>query len=158
MHLVEYGAFLLFAIFFWTLVTGSSRRASRFSHARRLGYLGAAMLTNVGLSILLAFAQHPLYAHYAGLARRPGGISALADQQIGAGVMWAAGDVPFAIVLALLVHQWLTAHEATMAGLGRPLRATTAPAVGPSLAPAAAPPWKTPQETSGPVGRRDADP
>ncbi len=158
MHLVEYGAFLLFAILFWTLVTGSSRRASRFSHARRMGYLGAAMLTNVGLSIFLAFAQHPLYAAYAGLAHRPGGISALADQQIGAGVMWAAGDVPFAIVLALLVHQWLAAHEATMAGLGSPLGATTASAVGPSLAPAAAPAGRTPPATSGPVGRRDVGP
>jgi putative membrane protein len=166
-HFLEYSAFLLFGIFFWTLVTGSSRAASRFSHAHRIGYLGTAMVTNVGLSIFLAFAQHPLYAPYAELAHRPGGISALADQQIGAGVMWAAGDVPFAIVLALLVHQWLTAHEATMARLGRlPLDATT-PATGSSLdtAPEAGPPLaqaaqllKTTPATGGHAGRRDGCP
>jgi len=27
--------------------------------------------------------------------------------------MWAAGDLPFAIALALLVHHWLAMHEAT---------------------------------------------
>jgi len=167
MHLLEYAAFLLFGIFFWTLVTGSSRAASRFSHARRIGYLGTAMVTNVGLSIFLAFAQHPLYAPYVELAHRPGGISALADQQIGAGVMWAAGDVPLAIVLALLVHQWLTAHEATMTRLGSLLDATTtatgpslgtAPEVGPSLAQAAGQSRETPPATNGPVRRWDGSP
>jgi len=118
-HMLACSTFLLFGIFFWTLVTGSSRAASRLSYARRIGYLGTAMVTNVGLSIFLAFSQHPLYAPYAELASRPGGISALADQQIGAGVMWAAGDVPFAIIFALLIHRWLAAQEAAVASLGR---------------------------------------
>ena len=87
-------------------MTGSSRATSPPSYSRRIGYVSSAMLTNVGLAIFLAFAQHPLYAPYAQLAHRPGGITALADQQIGAGVMWAAGDLPFAIALALLVQHW----------------------------------------------------
>jgi len=112
-HILEHSTFLLFGIFFWIQVTGSSRAASRLSYSRRIGYLASAMVTNVGLSIFLAFSQHPLYAPYAELPHRPGGISALADQQIGAGVMWAAGDLPFAIALALLVQHWLAAQEAT---------------------------------------------
>ena len=35
--------------------------------------------------------RDPLYAHYAALAHRPGGISALTDQQIAAGMMWVPG-------------------------------------------------------------------
>ena len=105
--------FLVSGIFFWNQVTGSSRATSPAPYSRRIGYVASAMLANVGLAVFLAFAQHPLYAPYADLAHRPGGISALADQQIGAGVMWAAGDLPFAIALALLVHHWLAAHEAT---------------------------------------------
>ena len=66
----------------------------------------------------LAFAQHPLYSPYAMLAHRPGGISALADQQIGAGIMWAAGDMPFAIAIAVLVQRWLAENEAMTARLG----------------------------------------
>ncbi len=112
-HLLADGAFLLSGIFFWNQVTGSSRATSPATYSRRIGYVASAMLTNVGLAIFLAFAQHPLYAPYAGLAHRPGGITALADQQIGAGVMWAAGDLPLAIALALLVQHWLAAHEAT---------------------------------------------
>jgi putative membrane protein len=112
-HLLADLAFLVTGIFFWNQVTGSSRATLPAPYSRRIGYVASAMLTNVGLAVFLAFAQHPLYAPYADLARRPGGISALADQQIGAGVMWAAGDLPFAIALALLVQHWLAAHEAT---------------------------------------------
>ena len=83
------------------------------SYSRRIGYVSSAMLTNVGLAIFLAFAQHPLDALNAQLAHRPGGITALADQQIGAGVMRAVGDLPFAIALALLVQHPLAAQEAT---------------------------------------------
>jgi len=111
-HLLADGAFLVTGIFFWNQVTGSSRATAPAPYWRRIGYVASAMLTNVGLAIFLAFAQHPLYAPYADLAHRPGGLSALADQQIGAGVMWAAGDLPFAIALAVLVHHWLAAHEA----------------------------------------------
>jgi putative membrane protein len=111
-RLLAYGTFLFFGILFWIQVTGSSRAAVRHSYPRRVGYLASAMVTNVGLAIFLAFAQHPLYAPYAQLAHRPGGISALADQQIGAGIMWAAGDLPFAIALAMLIHGWLATQEA----------------------------------------------
>ena len=55
---------------------------------------------------------------YAMLAHRPGGISALADQQIGAGIMWTAGDLPFAIAIAVLVERWFAENEAITARLG----------------------------------------
>jgi putative membrane protein len=157
-HLLADGAFLLFGIFFWNQVTGSSRATSPATYSRRIGYVASAMVTNVGLAIFLAFAQHPLYAPYADLAHRPGGITALADQQIGAGVMWAAGDLPFAIALALLVQHWLAAHEARTprldqlvagaldrgwpAGAGRPVSSaplTQAAAPPPEITPATRP-------------------
>jgi len=106
-HILEHSTFLLFGILFWAQVTKAN-----LPYSQRIGYIAAAMLINVALSIFLAFAQHPLYAPYAQLAHRPGGISALADQQIGAGIMWAAGDMPFAIALALLVQHWLATQEA----------------------------------------------
>jgi len=112
-HLLADGVLLVTGVLFWNQVTGSSRATSTPPYSRRIGYVASAMLTNVGLAIFLAFAQRPLYAPYADLAHRPGGLSALADQQIGAGAMWAAGDLPFAIALALLVQHWLATHEAT---------------------------------------------
>jgi cytochrome c oxidase assembly factor CtaG len=105
--ILEHTTFLLFGILFWTQVT-----KAKLPYSWRIGYIAAAMLINVGLSIVLAFAQHPLYGPPAQQAHRPGGISALADQQIGAGIMWTFGDLPLAIALALLTHGWLTAQQA----------------------------------------------
>lgn len=106
-HILEHSTFLLFGVLFWAQVT-----KAKLAYSQRMGYVAAAMVINVGLSIFLAFAQHPLYAPYAQLAHRPGGIAALADQQIGAGIMWTAGDMPFAIALAWLVQHWLAAQDA----------------------------------------------
>ena len=168
-HVLADGALLLFGIFFWNQVTGSSRATLTPPYSRRIGYVASAMLTNLGLAIFLAFAQHPLYAPYAELAHRPGGITALADQQIGAGVMWAAGDLPFAIALALLVHHWLMALEARTPRPGRLLPGAVdlgwPAAVGqlpaPS-APAAAVPLETTPltgpATGGYAGRREGAP
>jgi putative membrane protein len=125
-HILEHATFLLFGILFWAQVT-----KAKLPYSQRIGYIAAAMVINVGLSMFLAFAQHPLYGPYAQLTHRPGGISALADQQIGAGIMWAAGDLPFAIALALLVQGWLATQEAQatrLAGLD------TDPPAGPTAA------------------------
>jgi putative membrane protein len=111
-HALEHASFLVFGILFWAQVIGAAPMQRALDYVARIGYVAATMVVNVGLSIYLAFAQHPLYAHYAALAHRPGGITALADQQIGAGIMWAAGDMPFAIAIALLVQRWLALQEA----------------------------------------------
>jgi putative membrane protein len=161
-HLLADGVLLVAGIFFWNQVTGSSRATFPAPYSRRIGYVASAMLTNVGLAVFLAFAQHPLYAPYADLAHRPGGLSALADQQIGAGVMWAAGDLPFAIALALLVQRWLAAHEATTPQLdqlvagaaGRVWPATGGQPSAPLTQAAALPPDITP--ATGPVTGGDA--
>lgn len=130
-HVLEHSTFLLFGILFWAQVIGASPASSPLPYLWRIAYVAGAMLTNVGLSIYLAFAQHALYSPYAMLAHRPGGISALADQQIGAGIMWTAGDMPFAIALALLVHGWLAEQER---GTLRPGALLAGPADGDRLA------------------------
>jgi putative membrane protein len=114
-HILEHTTYLLFGILFWAQVT-----KAKLPYSLRIGYIAAAMLINVGLSIVLAFAQHPLYGPYAQLAHRPGGISALADQQIGAGIMWAFGDLPLAIAIALLIQRWLASQEASTSHLAGP--------------------------------------
>jgi putative membrane protein len=125
-HALEHLTFLLFGIVFWAQVITSPPARPSLSYLGRIGYVAAAIIPNVGLSMLLAFSRSPLYVPYAQLAHRPGGISAVADQQIAAGIMWSAGDLPFGIAIALLVHLWLTEHElrtsrldAVMAGAGQ---------------------------------------
>jgi putative membrane protein len=125
-HALEHITFLLFGVVFWAQVIDSAPAKASLSYVGRIGYVAAAIIPNVGVSMLLAFSRSPLYAPYAELAHRPGGISALADQQIAAGIMWSVGDLPFGIAIALLVHLWLTEHElrtsrldAAVAGAGQ---------------------------------------
>ncbi len=117
-HVLEHTTFLVFGILFWAQVIGAAPASTRLPYAGRIAYVAGAIVPNVALSMYLAFAQHPLYAPYAMLAHRPGGISALADQQIGAGIMWTAGDLPFAIAIAVLVERWMAENEAMTARLG----------------------------------------
>jgi cytochrome c oxidase assembly factor CtaG len=66
---------------------------------------------NVVLAVLLGFAQAPLYVPYIHLAQGSGGLTALQDQQLGAGIMWTFGDVPFMIAIGILVQQWLASQS-----------------------------------------------
>jgi putative membrane protein len=114
-HVLEHTTFLAFGILFWAQVTALAPARPRMTIPQRIGYVAGATVCNIGLSMYLAFAQHPLYSPYAMLAHRPGGISALSDQQLGAGFMWTAGDLPFAIAIAALAHRWWGEYEAASA-------------------------------------------
>ena len=78
--------------------------------ARRLGravYATGALLVSWVLAIVLAFAPSPLYSAYASLPSRPGGLSALADQQLAAGIMWVPGSIAFTIAIFMSLYRWL---------------------------------------------------
>ena len=115
-HVLEHTTFV-FGIR-WAQVIGAAPASARLSYAGRIAYVAGAIVPNVALSMYLASRTAPLYAPYAMLAHRPGGISTLADQQIGAGIMWTAGDLPFAIAIAVLVERWFAENEAITARLG----------------------------------------
>jgi len=55
---------------------------------------------------------HPFYSYYANLASRPGGISALADQQLAAGVMWVLGSVAYTVTFLVGFYRWLEGDHA----------------------------------------------
>ena len=80
-----------------------------------MGYLVGAMVVGWLLAIVLALAPHPLYSFYAEQAGRPGGISALGDQQIAAGVMWVPGSITYTLVLFAYAHRWLSSAPASIA-------------------------------------------
>lgn len=107
LHAFEHTLFFLTAILFWKQVIPSAPLHARLMAPQRVVYLIAGMIVSWLLAVVLALAPHPLYSYYAHLASRPGGISALADQQLAAGVMWVPGSVTFLIVLFIYVHRWL---------------------------------------------------
>ena len=85
---------------------------SPLAEGARAVYVASAMVVSWLLAIVLAFASSPLYAPYAAEATRPGGISALTDQQLAAGVMWVPGSIPFTIAIIFIIYRWLEPERA----------------------------------------------
>lgn len=105
-HVLEHGLFVGTGLLFWAQLVPTSRRP-RLSPAQRSAYGIGAILAGWGLALVLAVASHPLYAHYAALAHRPGGLSALADQQLASGIMWVPASVPLTIAVLVAAYRWL---------------------------------------------------
>jgi putative membrane protein len=107
LHALEHTMFFAAALLLFKQVIPSPPLRARLGDVQRLLYVVAAMTVSWVLAVVLALAPTPLYAHYAHLAARPGGISALADQQLAAGVMWVPGSITFVIIIFVYVHRWL---------------------------------------------------
>jgi putative membrane protein len=117
-HDLEHALFFGTALLFWVhLLPGASGRPQLADGARAV-YGTASLLVSWILAIVLGLASEPLYGTYAALAHRPGGLSALGDQQLAAGVMWVPGSVPYCIVLVVAAMRWLD----PTASAGRPRR------------------------------------
>jgi cytochrome c oxidase assembly factor CtaG len=107
LHAFEHTLFFFTAILFWKQVIPSAPLHISLAAPQRVVLLIGGMIVSWVLAVVLALAPHPLYSYYADLSSRPGGISAMADQQLAAGVMWVPGSVTFLIVLFVYVHRWL---------------------------------------------------
>jgi putative membrane protein len=119
-HAAEHALFFGVGLLFWTRVIDSPPWRSPLPDGVRAVYVASAMVVSWLLAIVLAFANSPLYAPYAAEATRPGGISALTDQQLAAGVMWVPGSIPFAVAIIFIIYRWLE-PEAGRGPAPRPL-------------------------------------
>ncbi|HVU76021.1 MAG TPA: cytochrome c oxidase assembly protein [Gaiellaceae bacterium] len=102
-HKTEHLLFLATGVLFWAQVIPSRPFHVRLGEAARAFYALAAMGVGWVLAIVLAFERHPLYHPYAVLAHRPGGLTALGDQQVAAGVMWVPGSLAFSLAAVILL-------------------------------------------------------
>ncbi len=124
-HGTEHAMFLAAGLLWWSRIINcpplrAPLSASQASMATTMAFLFATVGQNVLLAMVIGFVGHPLYAPYAALAHRPGGLSALADQQLGASFMWTIGDLPFSIALARMVFLWMSGLEAAELDAGQP--------------------------------------
>jgi putative membrane protein len=106
-HYTEHASFLLFALLAWGQVIDSPPFHSRLPAPHRVAFALGAMAVGWGLALVLAFASQPWYSAYTSLPHRPGGISALTDQHLGAGVMWVPASLPWALAVFVLVYRWV---------------------------------------------------
>jgi cytochrome c oxidase assembly factor CtaG len=121
-HDLEHLSFLVFGTVFWIPVLDSPPLHRRLDDLRAAFYVSAGAATGWVLGVVLALATSPLYPAYAELARRLGGISAVADQQLAAGVMIGLGAIPPSIAVFVLLYRWLDDGRAPARRLrGEPL-------------------------------------
>ncbi len=106
-HDLEHVLFFWAALLMWVHLVPAATARPKLSDGQRVAYGTAAMLVSWVLAVVLGFASAPVYDVYASLASRPGGISALADQQIAAGIMWVPASVPFLIAIFAAAYRWL---------------------------------------------------
>jgi putative membrane protein len=111
LHALEHTTFLVAGILLWAQVLASPPLRLRLGSLQRVSYLVAASVVGWVISLVLAFAPTPLYPFYAQLSHRPGGISALADQQLAAGVMLVPGSLTMTLFVFIGLYRWLGQDE-----------------------------------------------
>ncbi len=143
-HYTEHVTFLFFGLIAWGQVIDSPPFHSRLDAPRRIAFSVGQMAVGWVLAMLLAFASDPWYSFYADVRRRDGGISALTDQHLAAGVMWVPASLPWSLLIFILIYRWLADGEGErrpppqpvrpLSGDGRPRNGRSGPA-RPALGP-----------------------
>jgi len=117
-HQLEHATFFFTGLLFWARVIDPGPLRPRLEWPLRIAYVTGAMTVGFGIALVLVLAPHPLIAHYAALTHRPGGITAVDDQQIAGGVMWVPGSISYTIAALIGFYRWLEPeHRAPRAAL-----------------------------------------
>ncbi len=110
-HVLEHLTFLAIALLFWSQVIDPYPFHSPLRYPLRIVLLFVATAHNTVLGGILSFAEPTLYAHYAKLAARPFGISAIADQQSGGAIMWVPGGMVHLVAISFVFAAWLNSED-----------------------------------------------
>ncbi len=100
-HNLEHIAFLAVGLLFWTAALPRDEAEPALGMVGRSVVVVGGLVGSWLLAIYIGYAPTVLYA-YSG----SGGLSATADQQIAAGVMWVPASLPFIVVLVWLGARW----------------------------------------------------
>jgi putative membrane protein len=109
-HQLEHVLYLVAALLFWFPVVGADPGPRRLGYPARALYLLLQMPPSSFLAMAILFTDAPLYQHYATLGS-PYGVSALADQQSAAGIMWVVSDVTLIAAILVVVGSWMRHEE-----------------------------------------------
>ncbi len=116
-HNTEHALFFFTGLLFWAHIVDPGPLRQRLNWYWRAASVTGSMILGWILAILLVLVSTPLYPHYAHLISRPGGISALTDQQIAGGMMWVPGSVAYSIALLAIFSRWAS-PDSELSGRG----------------------------------------
>jgi putative copper resistance protein D len=110
-HLLMNAHFLLVGYTFYWPVIGIDPSPRKLPHIARLGMVFASLPFHAFFGVILMGMQtvigEPFYQRLA----LPWTADLLADQRLGGGIAWAAGELPLLIVLVALLVQWAKADD-----------------------------------------------
>jgi putative copper resistance protein D len=110
-HLLMNAHFLLVGYTFYWPVIGIDPSPRKLPHIARLGMVFASLPFHAFFGVILMGMQtvigEPFYQRLA----LPWAADLLADQRLGGGIAWAAGELPLLIVLVALLVQWAKADD-----------------------------------------------
>ena len=125
-HWLEHASFFAAALLFWYPVVRPYPARPAWLTWWLVPYLILADVQNTVLSAIFAFADHPLYPHYADVPRL-GGLSAIDDQRLAGVLMWVPGSVAFLLPLFFIGLRLLKGPAAAL-GPALPAARSTRPA------------------------------
>jgi cytochrome c oxidase assembly factor CtaG len=105
-------------LFFWAII-GLDPAPYRPPHLVRIPLLFAGMSFHAFFGVVLLQSQQRLGDSWFASVAPPWAGPALDDQQLGAGITWAFGEIPTLIVMAALFFQWIKADEREQRRLDR---------------------------------------
>ena len=108
LHAAEHLLFLGAGLLFWAPVMGVRPGAPALAWPARIGYVIAALPQQSFLALILYSSKTLLYPHYAATDWPDG---PLADQRLGATIMWLGGDALLLVALLVLIAAWMRAEQ-----------------------------------------------
>ena len=112
-HDLEHAMFFFTGLLFWARVIDPGPLRHQLPLVGRVAYVIGAMIVGWIIAITLVLVPEPIYSHYALLTHRPGGISAMTDQQFAAGIMWVPGSLSYGVAMILGFYRWLEPESAS---------------------------------------------
>ncbi|GAA1715202.1 cytochrome c oxidase assembly protein [Fodinicola feengrottensis] len=111
LHLLMFTHFLVAGyLFFWILI-GVDPAPRPLPYPVRIPLLFVSMIFHAFFGLALMQSTSLLAADWYQALARPWGVPALVDQQTGAGIAWAFGEVPSLVIVLALLYQWIRSDE-----------------------------------------------
>lgn len=109
-HDVQHASFIGGALLFWWNVIDPAPLRSRIGYGPRMIYIASAMLTRIVIGAFLTFSTTVVYEAYEGVEPVVN-LSPLADQQLGALLMWVPGVMMHVMIIGAVFIIWLSKAE-----------------------------------------------
>jgi putative copper resistance protein D len=111
LHLLMFTHFMVAGyLFFWILI-GVDPAPRPLPYPVRVPLLFVSMIFHAFFGLALMQSSSLLAAGWYESLSRPWGVAPLIDQQTGAGIAWAFGEVPSLVIVLALLYQWIRSDE-----------------------------------------------